>query len=118
MRDPGCPPARPSLRSPFPNPTNWLSESSYNKVWKDVVSVVPDIKGMCVRDLRATAKTWMRKSGVRTPVAMAFLGHKPKDVHDMYDNVDASDLRAAAEVLRPEKLADVLAAYHDAQGVT
>ena len=54
---------------------------------------------MWLRDLRATAKTRLRKAGVRTLVIMQFLGHAPT-VHETYDNVDADDLRAAAHSLR------------------
>ena len=54
--------------------------------------------------LRPTAKTWMAKTGTRTAVAMEFMGHKKRTVHDGYDNVDADDLRAAAETLRTDRL--------------
>ena len=60
----------------------------------------------------------MRKSRVRTSVAMSFMGHKPMTVHDEYDVIDLDDLRAAAEALRPKKLAASLAAYQDAHSVT
>ena len=81
---------------------------SYAAAWATVCSVVPGISRMWVRDLRATAKTWLRKSGISTPVVMRFLGHAAT-VHEGYDNVDADDLRAAAEALRPK----TLAAYYD-----
>ena len=43
---------------------------------------------------------------------MRFLGHVAT-VHDGYDNVDADDLRRAAEVLRTKKLAAFLMAYQE-----
>ena len=44
------------------------------------------------------------KTGIRTAVAMEFMGHKKRTVHEGYDNVDADDLRAAAETLRTHRL--------------
>ena len=75
-------------------------------------SVVPGIGGMWARDLRSTSKKWLRTFGIETAVAMRFMGHKAS-VHESYDNVDADDLRAAAEALRLKTLAASLGRYID-----
>lgn len=78
--------------------TPWLVHS-YLDVWDSVLSVVAGIDGMIPRDLRSTAKKWMRKSNVSRPVEYALMGHK-QSVHDEYDDVDLADLRVAVEKLR------------------
>ena len=55
----------------------------------------PVYSGLRIHDLRRTALTYLRKSGVDESVVMKISGHKTRDVFERYNIVDAADVTDA-----------------------
>jgi integrase len=67
-----------------------------HKGWHAVLSAA-GLSGLTPHDLRRTLATWMGDTGASTPLIRAMLGHKPKDVTDIYARANLEPTRAAMQ---------------------
>lgn len=70
----------------------------FRGAWKKATEAA-DVPGLLFHDLRRSAVRRMRKKGIPTAVAMKVTGHLTRQVFDMYDAANDTDVADAAKLL-------------------